>query len=60
MATKKAKTSPEAKARFARSMRKYTPAEVEARLKALPPLDQGKFEDVLRRLVSTPPPKARR
>jgi hypothetical protein len=40
-------------------MRKYTPEEAARKWRALPPLQQAKFEEVLQRLVSTPPPKKR-
>ena len=58
MSTKK-KAPSAASARHARSLKKYTPEEVAQKMKALPPVDQKKFEDVLRRLVTTPPPKGR-
>jgi hypothetical protein len=61
MATKKRARSPAAKARHARALRKYTPEE-QARITAErhhPSVDREAFETVIRRLVTTPPPKKR-
>jgi hypothetical protein len=59
MATKKTRRSPAAKARHARSLRKYTPEE-RARVTEEhhhPSVEREHFEHVIRRLITAPPPK---
>jgi hypothetical protein len=40
------------------SLKKYTPEEAAERFRSLPPVDRGAFDDVIRRLVTKPPPKS--
>jgi hypothetical protein len=62
MATKKeeARRAALRRARHGRALRKFTPEEVAEKWKALPPVEQEKFEKVLRRLVTEPPQMKRK
>lgn len=56
MATSKGKAAKRSDAaeKHARNTKKFTAEEAERKFKALPPVDRGRFEEVIRRLVTTP------